>query len=219
MLDVRVQPRRLARRPPSASPATGLGHDALLSAVDASAAGGPRRRLFAQRGERDALRQPRVRVGVVRDRHRVHEVLLESRLDGGLDLLDRPDDALDLLAAHPGRASAIRAPVPAAFPAEVTASGLAVRDEPEDEGVDRVDVRAERAGEPDPVDPVDAVALHQQAAAGVERRLGQLDLPDVVLGDRGAPAPVPEDVRERPPVRHDAAASAPRARRRSCRRS
>ena len=79
--------------------------------------------------------------------------------------------------------SAIRAPVPAALPADVTCSGIAVGHQAQDQRVHRVDVRAERAGQADAVDGLDAQVVHQQPAPGVERRLRQLDLPDVVLRD------------------------------------
>ena len=73
---------------------------------------------------------------------------------------------------------------------------VAVGHEAEHERVHRVDVVAERAGEPDPVDVVDPVALAEQHAARVERRLGELDLADVVLGDRQQRLAVGEDVGE-----------------------
>ena len=53
---------------------------------------------------------------------------------------------------------------------------VAVGDEPEHERVHRVDVGAERARKADPVDVIDPVVLHQQHAARMERRLGELDL-------------------------------------------
>ena len=53
----------------------------------------------------------------------------------------------------------------------------------------RVDVGAERAGEPDPVDLLDPVVVHQQPAARVQRALGQLDLAHVVLGEDQARPP------------------------------
>ena len=73
--------------------------------------------------------------------------------------------------------------------------------------MERVDLAAERAREPDLVDRLDAGVVHQQPDAGVERGLRELDRPDVVLGDDD-PRPalggaVVEDVRERPAVRHD----------------
>ena len=114
------------------------------------------------------------------DRHGVHEVLLEAGLDGGLDLLDAADDLLDL-----GARASIQERDPCAGPGGVPGRrhplGIAVGNEPEDERVDRVDVRPEGAGEPDPVDALDPVVLHQQRAAGVERRLRELDLAHVVL--------------------------------------
>src|SRR5882762_8280041 len=42
---------------------------------------------------------------------------------------------------------------------------------------------AERPGEPDAIDMIDAEPFHEQRDAGIERRLGQLNCPDVGLGD------------------------------------
>ncbi len=42
---------------------------------------------------------------------------------------------------------------------------------------------AEGAGQPDAVDLIDAELVHQQPRAGVERRLGKLDRPDIGLQD------------------------------------
>ena len=97
--------------------------------------------------------------------------------------------------------SAIRAPVPAAFPAAVHLLRITIRHEPEDERVNRVDVvpNAPASGS---VDGLDAVTLHEQRAAGVERGLGELDLPDVVLRDHELGLAGPEHVRECPSVRH-----------------
>ena len=67
----------------------------------------------------------------------------------------------------------------------------------------RVDLAAERAGEPDLVDGLDAEVVHQQPDAGVQRGLRELDRADVVLGDGDARAAVDalvEDVAERPAV-------------------
>ena len=85
---------------------------------------------------------------------------------------------------------------------------VAVGDEPEDHRVDRVDLAAEGAGQPDLVELVDRELVHQQPDARVERGLGQLDGPDVVLGDgdaRAGPRPVAlvEDVAEGPTVGDD----------------
>ena len=79
--------------------------------------------------------------------------------------------------------SAMSAPVPAALPADRTWARSQSGIEPEDHRVDRVDLAAERAGQPDLVDRVDAELVHQQPDAGVERGLGELDGADVVLGD------------------------------------
>ena len=82
--------------------------------------------------------------------------------------------------------------------------------------MERVDLAAERAGEPDLVDGLDPGVVHQQPDAGVECGLRQLDRPDVVLGDRDPrPAgPEPswrtyENVRPSATTRGVRAASAP----------
>ena len=97
--------------------------------------------------------------------------------------------------------------------------GIAVGNETEDERVDGVDVGAERAGEPDAIDALDPVSLHQERAAGVQRGLGELDLADVVLRDDELRLAGPEDVGERAAVGDDPLRAVRRARRRSCRRS
>ena len=71
----------------------------------------------------------------------------------------------------------------------------------------RVDLAAERAGEPDLVDRIDLELVHEQADAGIQGRLAELDRPHVVLGDedpRLAVGPVGQDVAEGPPVGDDA---------------
>ena len=78
--------------------------------------------------------------------------------------------------------------------------GFAVGDEPEHHRVDRVDVRAERAGQADPVDVVDPVVVHQQTAARVQRALGQLDLAHVVLREHEPGLGLVHDVRARAAV-------------------
>ena len=119
--------------------------------------------------------------------------------------------------AAPDR-SAISAPVPAALPADRTLAEVAVRDQPEDHRVGRVDLAAERAGQPDVVDRLDSGVIHEQPDPGVERGLGELDRPDVVLGDDDPRLPVVEDVRERPPIRARSAPSVRPGRRRRSRR-
>ena len=98
----------------------------------------------------------------------------------------------------------MRAPVPAALPAEVTLTGLAVGDHAEDEGVLRVDLAPERAREGDPVHRVDPHPVHEQAGPRVEGGLGELDLAHVVLGDRNPGLAGPDDVGEGAPGPHDA---------------
>jgi hypothetical protein len=86
----------------------------------------------------------------------------------GLDLLDAPDDVLDLCARAAVEQGDSRTR-PGGVPGCRDALGIAVGDEAQNERVDRVDVRPERAREPDPVHALDAVVLHQQRAARVER--------------------------------------------------
>ena len=61
---------------------------------------------------------------------------------------------------------------------------VAVGDHAEDHGVSRRDVGAEGAGEDDAVDGVGVELVHEQAGAGVEGGLGELDGADVALGDQ-----------------------------------
>ncbi len=169
----------------------GIAHGVLLSFVSLARAGSRRRRRRSSPvAPPDALRcgqghdrgQSRRRLGRVRDAHRTDEMLLEARLDRGLDLLDPADDVLDLRA---GGAVQQRDPRPRA---RRVARGrhvlrVAVGHQPEDQRVHGVDVRAERAGQADAIDGLDPKVVHQEPAPGVERRLRQLDLPHVVLRD------------------------------------
>ena len=75
------------------------------------------------------------------------------------------------------------APVPAALPAARTRPRSQSGHEAQDHRVERVDLAAERAGQPDLVDRLDLELVHEQPDAGVQRRLGELDGADVVLGD------------------------------------
>ena len=137
------------------------------------------------------------------DCHRVHEVLLEPRLHRRLDLLDPPHLALELPAkppveegdARPGARRVARRRDP---------RRLAVGDHAEDEGVLRVDLAPERAREGDPVHRVDPHPVHEEARARVERRLGELDLAHVVLGDRNLGLAGPDDVGPGAPAPYDA---------------
>ena len=143
----------------------------------------------------------------MRERHRLDEVLLEARLDRGLDLLDAPDDPLDL-APRRARQQGDQRAGPGRIPGRADVVEVAVGDEPEDHRVERVDLAAEGAGEPDLVDRVDLELVHQQPDAGVQRGLAELDRADVVLGDRDArpgtgSVALVEDVAERPAVGHD----------------
>ena len=72
--------------------------------------------------------------------------------------------------------------------------------------MERVDLAAERAGQADLVDGVAPELVHEQPDAGVQGGLGELDRPDVVLGDddpRPAVGRLVEDVAERPAVGDD----------------
>ena len=137
------------------------------------------------------------------NRHRADEELLETRLDGGLDLLDAPHDVLDL-----GASGAVEERDPCSGACRVTGGGdvggIAVRNQTEDERVHGVDVAAEGAREADAVDAIDPVVLEQERAARVESGLRELNLADVVLGDRELRLSVGEHVGERPPIRDDA---------------
>ena len=115
--------------------------------------------------------------------------------------------------------SAIRAPVPAALPADVTWSGSQSGTRPEDQRVDGIDVGAERAGQADAVDRGDPQVVHQQPASCVERRLRELDLPHVVLRDDQAWRRRRAARRRTSGRPERSGACGPRARRRSRRRS
>jgi hypothetical protein len=87
----------------------------------------------------------------VGERHRLDEVLLKARLDGGLDLLDGPDDLLDL-ASRGSRQERDQGACPRRVSGGLDVGQVGVGDEAEDHRVERVDLAAERAGEPDLVD-------------------------------------------------------------------
>ena len=118
---------------------------------------------------------------------------------------------------------AMSAPVPGRVAGRPDVGEVAVGDQPEDHRVEQVDLAAERPGEPDLVDLVDAQVVHQQPDARVQRRLRQLDRPDVVLGDddpRRARARRPRGGRTRTSGRRArCGASVPPATRRRSRRS
>src|SRR6187551_3891187 len=124
-------------------------------------------------GERNALRKTLVRVCRMRYGHRVDEVLLEARLDGGLDFLDRADDGLDLLACRAVEEGDARAGA-CGVSGGRDAGRVAVRHQSENERMHGVDVGAERARKPHAVDAVEPVAVEQQLAARVESRLREL---------------------------------------------
>ena len=120
------------------------------------------------------------------DRHRLDEVLLEPRLDGGLDLLDAPNDRFDLAAPPPS--NAISAPVPAALPAARTRARSQSGTSPNTIACSGSIWLPKAPAEPHLVDGVATELVHEQPRAGVERRLRQLDRADVVLGDDDAQA-------------------------------
>ena len=154
----------------------------------------------------DGEAEMRHRRRLVGEGHRLDEVLLEARLDRGLDLLDLADDRLDLA---PGRAreEGDERAGPGRVAGRAGMGEVAVGHEAEDHRVQQVDLAAERPGEPDLVDLLDAEVVHEQADAGVQGGLGELDRPHVVLGHddprRALALALVEDVRERPAVRDD----------------
>ena len=111
-----------------------------------------------------------------------HEVLLKSRLDRGLDLLDPAHQLLDLRARAIVEQRDARAGA-GGIAGRGDLRQIAVRNHPQQHGVLDVDVTAERAGEPDPIDMVGTHVLHQQPDARVQRRLRELNGAHVVLRD------------------------------------
>ena len=192
VLGVGGEAERLARGPAAAPTPLRVVHQASSlvpiatvrrrrrSVAGVGSGGAGRRRPGRQRHHRAEVRE---RGRLVRERHRLDEVLLEARLDGGLDLLDAPDDAFDL-GPRGARQQGDQRAGPGRVAGRADVGEVAVGDEPEDHRVDRVDLAAERAGQADLVELVDLELVHQQPDAGVERGLGELDRPDVVLGDR-----------------------------------
>src|SRR5258708_2516184 len=63
---------------------------------------------------------------------------------------------------------------------------------------------AERPGEPDAIDMIDAEPFHEQRDAGIERRLGELNCPDVGLGDLHLDRASMQQISERAAVLDDA---------------
>ena len=120
--------------------------------------------------------------GRVRDGVGGDEMLLEARLDRGLDLVDAGDERLDLAAGGDVEERDARAGA-GGVAGGGDAGEVAVGDHAEDHRVLRRDVRAEGAGEHDAVDGVGAELVHQQPRAGVEGGLRQLDGAHVALGD------------------------------------
>ncbi len=80
--------------------------------------------------------------------------------------------------------SARTAPAPAAFPTDRTAVEGRVGYETEHQGVQRIDVGAERAGQAHVAQRFDTGVAHQQFDPGAQGCLGELDGAHVVLGDR-----------------------------------
>ena len=113
---------------------------------------------------------------------------LEGWLDCGLDLVDAPDDALDLRAR--GEVEERDAGASARRVAGARHLGeIAVGDEAERHRVDGIDMAAEGAGEGYALGR-GMGALDEQLGAGIERGLGELDRAHVGLidGSRGAPS-------------------------------
>src|SRR3546814_5191734 len=99
---------------------------------------------------------------------------LELRLHRGLDLLDLADDLLDLVARALVQQGDARAGA-GGVAGRVDVLQRAVGNHAQQHGVLGVDVAAEGAGQHDLLDLLDAKAVHQQADAGVERGLAELD--------------------------------------------
>ena len=112
--------------------------------------------------------------------HRLDEKLLKARFHRGLDFLHPAHQLLDLAPrslveqrdARTGSGGVTR---------RTDMVERTVRNHAQHHGVLHVDVAAEGAGEADPVDPLDAHALHQQPHARVQRGLAQLYRTHVVL--------------------------------------
>ena len=105
--------------------------------------------------------------------HGADKMLLELGLDRCFDLLDSPHKSFDFLPRAARFSKAIRAPVPAALPGRPHMIQAAIRDHAQHHGVGRVDMAAERAGQRHPVHGRDAIPVHQQLHAGIERSLAQ----------------------------------------------
>ena len=142
-----LQPRRLPRRAPSrTASAASRSRDPPLTTTC-----GTLLRCSSARGKPNRPRQPRVRVDVVRDRHRVARSAPGSAA--------RPRSRPSRPGARPPRSRFAR-PVeerdprtcPGGVPRGRDLLRIAVGHEPEDERVNGVDVRSERSREPDPVD-------------------------------------------------------------------
>ena len=195
VLGVGRQPERLAGGPAAAAPpravssisrppcvptATAPAPSSLVAGVGAGRRRSPARRVAAASTTR---RQVREGGRLVREGHRLDEVLLEARLDGGLDLLDPPDDALDL---GPRRARQQRDERARSRPrcrpsgrGPRSQSGMSPRTIAWIGSIWLPNAPARRISST----VVDPELVHQQPDAGVERGLGELDGPDVVLGD------------------------------------
>ena len=198
VLGVGRQPERLAGGSAAAPPPLRVVHQRVLPACRSPPCAGVvarcgRRRpappvAGASRRQRSTTRaRLRERGRLVRERHRLDEVLLEARLDRGLDLLDPPDDAFDL-GPRGARQQRDERAGPGRVAGRADVGRGRSRGQPEDHRVERVDLAAERAGQADLVDAPRSELVHQQPDAGVQRGLGELDRPDVVLGDRDARA-------------------------------
>ena len=119
---------------------------------------------------------------------------LKGGLDRGLDLVDAPDHGLDL-----GARGEIEKRDPGAGAGRVAGARdfreIAVGNEAERHGIERIDVAAERAGERDALGP-GARPLHEELRPGVERGLGELDGAHVSLIDEKPWATLVQDIGE-----------------------
>ncbi len=77
----------------------------------------------------------------------------------------------------------MRAPVPAALPADLNLGQIAIRDQAQHHGVFHVDVGAKRSGQADFIDVGDFQFIHQQLHTRIKRGFCHLDGAHVVLRD------------------------------------
>ena len=121
----------------------------------------------------------------MRDGHGFDEKFLEARLDGGFDFLHATHQLLDLGARALVQQGDARAGA-GGVAGRADLAELAVGNHAQHHGVLDVDMAAKGASQADALDLVHAHALHQQAHAGVERGLAELDRAHIVLRDAQA---------------------------------